>query len=125
MTAYEKDPKKVTAGRAAGAAARKKKNHQVFLDKKRDAKHVVLAGETAPAPEHVGTTAGSMEQLSVGTTAGNMRQLIIMGVVGGGALLLILAALRSGQRQVPTRVMQLKVEKREDMQPSQHFAEFK
>ena len=121
MTAYEKDPKKVTAGRA-GAAARKK-NHQVFLDKKRDAKHVVLAGETAPAPEHVGTTAGSMEQLSVGTTAGNMRQLIIMGVVGGGALLLILAALRSGQRQVPT--MQLKVEKREDMQPSQHFAEFK
>ena len=123
VTAYEKDPKKVTAGRA-GAAARKK-NHQVFLDKKRDAKHVVLAGETAPAPEHVGTTAGSMEQLSVGTTAGNMRQLIIMGVVGGGALLLILAALRSGQRQVPTRVMQLKVEKREDMQPSQHFAEFK
>ena len=121
VTAYEKDPKKVTAGRA-GAAARKK-NHQVFLDKKRDAKHVVLAGETAPAPEHVGTTAGSMEQLSVGTTAGNMRQLIIMGVVGGGALILILAALRSGQRQVPT--MQLKVEKREDMQPSQHFAEFK
>ena len=119
VAAYEKDPKKVTAGRA-GAAARKK-NHQVFLDKKRDAKHVVLAGETAPAPEHVGTTAGSMEQLSVGTTAGNMRQLIIMGVVGGGALLLILAA--SGQRKVPT--MQLKVEKQEDMQPSQHFAEFK
>ena len=119
VTAYEKDPKKVTAGRA-GAAARKK-NHQVFLDKKRDAKHAVLAGETVPAPEHVGTTAGSMEH--VGTTAGNMRQLIIMGVVGGGALLLILAA--SGQRQVATKVMQLKVEKREDMQPSQHFAEFK
>ena len=119
VTAYEKDPKKVTAGRA-GAAARKK-NHQVFLDKKRDAKHAMLAGETAP--EHVGTTAGSMEH--VGTTAGNMRQLIIMGVVGGGALLLILAA--SGRRQIPTRVMQLKVEKREDMQPSQHclFAEFK
>ena len=119
VTAYEKDPKKVTAGRA-GAAARKK-NHQVFLDKKRDAKHAVLAEETAPAPEHIGTTAGSMEH--VGTTAGNMRQLIIMGVVGGGALLLILAA--SGQRQVAMKVVQLKVEKREDMQPSQHFAEFK
>ena len=121
MTAYEKDPKKVTAGRA-GAAARKK-NHQAFLDKTRDAKHAMLAGETATAPEHVGTTAGSMKH--VGTTAGNMRQLIIMGVVGGGALLLILAA--SGQRQVATKVMQLKVEKQEDMQPSQHclFAEFK
>ena len=117
VTAYEKNPKKVTAGRA-GAAARKK-NHQVFLDKKRDAKHTVLAG----APEHVGTTAGSMEH--VGTTAGNMRQLIIMGVVGGGALLLILAA--SGQRQVATKVMQLKVEKQEDMQPPQHclFTDFK
>ena len=121
MTAYEKDPKKVTAGRA-GAAARKK-NHQAFLDKTRDAKHAMLAGETATAPEHVGTTAESMKH--VGTTAGNMRRLIIMGVVGGGALLLILAA--SGQRQVATKVMQLKVEKREDMQPSQHclFAEFK
>ena len=119
MTAPKKNPKKVTAGRA-GAAARKK-NRQDFLDKTRDANHDILAG----APEHVGTTAGSIEH--VGTTAGNMRQLIIMGVVGGGALLLILAALRSGQRQVPTRVMQLKVEKREDMQPSQHclFAEFK
>ena len=112
MTAYVKDPKKVTAGRASAAA--RKKNHQAFLDKTRD---VMLAG----APEHVGTTAGSI----VGTTAGNMRQLIIMGVVGGGALLLILAA--SGRRQVVTKVMQLKVEKREDMQPSQHclFAEFK
>ena len=121
VTAYEKDPKKVTAGRA-GAAARKK-NHQAFLDKTRDAKHAMLAGETATAPEHVGTTAESMKH--VGTTAGNMRRLIIMGVVGGGALLLILAA--SGQRQVATKVMQLKVEKREDMQPSQHclFAEFK
>ena len=119
VTAYEKNPKKVTAGRA-GAAARKK-NHQAFLDKTRDAKHAMLAGETATTPEHVGTTAESI----VGTTAGNMRQLIIMGVVGGGALLLILAA--SGQRQVATRVMQLKVEKREDMQPSQHclFADFK
>ena len=74
MTAYVKDPKKVTAGRASAAA--RKKNHQAFLDKTRDAKHVMLAG----APEHVGTTAGSI----VGTTAGNMRQLIIMGVVGGG-----------------------------------------
>ena len=117
VTARNKDPKKVAAG-YAGAAARKK-NHQAFLDKTRDVKPVMLAGEKAPTPE----------QISVGTTAGNMRQLIIMGVVGGGALLLILAALRSGQRQVPTRVMQLKVEKREDMQPtpSQHclFAEFK
>ena len=117
VTAYVKDPKKVTAGRASAAA--RKKNHQAFLDKTRDAKHAMLAG----APEHVGTTAGSMEH--VGTTAGNMRQLIIMGVVGGGALLLILAA--SGRRQVATKVMQLKVEKRDDMQPSQHclFAEFK
>ena len=115
VTAYVKDPKKVTAGRASAAA--RKKNHQAFLDKTRDAKHVMLA----EVPEHVGTTAESI----VGTTAGNMRQLIIMGVVGGGALLLILAA--SGQRQVATRVMQLKVEKREDMQPSQHclFADFK
>ena len=115
VTAYVKDPKKVTAGRASAAA--RKKNHQAFLDKTRDAKHVMLAG----APEHVGTTAGSI----VGTTAGNMRQLIIMGVVGGGVLLLILAA--SGRRQVATKVMQLKVEKRDDMQPSQHclFAEFK
>ena len=116
VTAYEKDPKKVTAGRA-GAAARKK-NHQVFLDKKRDAKHVVLAGETAPTPEHVGTTAGSMGQLSVGTTTGNM--MLIIGVVGVGALLLILAA--SGQRKVPT--MQLKVEKQEDIPPCS-FTDFK
>ena len=115
MTAYEKDPKKVTAGRA-GAAARKKKNHQVFLDKKCDAKHVVLAGGIAPAPEHVGT----VEQLSVGTTTGNMR--LIIGVVGVGALLLILAALRSGQRKVPT--MQLKVEKQEDIPPCL-FTDFK
>ena len=112
MTAYKKDPKKVAAGHA-GAAARIK-NHQVFLDKKRDAKHVVLAGETAPAPEHVGT----VEQLSVGTTAGNMR--LIMGVVGVGALLLILAA--SGRRKVPT--MQLKVEKQEDIPPCL-FTDFK
>ena len=118
MTAYKKDPKKVAAGHA-GAAARIK-NQQVFLNKKRDAKHAVLAGETAPAPEHVGTTAGSMEQLSVGTTAGNMR--LIIGVVGVGVLLLILAALRSGQRKVPT--MQLKVEKQEDIPPCL-FTDFK
>ena len=119
VTTPKKDLKKVTAGRA-GAAARKK-NRQEHPDKIRDAKHAMLAG----APEPVGTTAGSIEH--VGTTTGNMRQLIIMGVVGGGALLLILTALRSGQRQVPTGVTQLKVEKREDMQPSQHclFAEFK
>ena len=116
MTAYKKDPKKVAAGHA-GAAARIK-NQQVFLNKKRDAKHAVLAGETASAPEHVGTTAGSMEQLSVGTTAGNMR--LIIGVVGVGALLLILAA--SGQRKVPT--MQLKVEKQEDIPPCS-FTDFK
>ena len=116
MTAYVKDPKKVIAGRASAAA--RKKNHQAFLDKTRDAKHVMLAG----APEHVGTTAGSI----VGTTAGNMRQLIIMGVVGGGVLLLIFAASRRRQCKA-TKVMQLKVEKRDDMQPSQHclFAEFK
>ena len=119
VTARNKDPKKVAAGHA-GAAARKK-NHQAFLDKTRDAKPVMLAGEKAPTPIVVPVS----EQPSVGTTAGSMKQLVIMGVVGGGALLLILAALR--QRQVPTRVMQLKVEKREDMQPSQHclFAEFK
>ena len=99
MTAYKKDPKKVAAGHA-GAAARIK-NQQVFLDKKRDAKHV----ET-------------VEQLSVGTTTGNMR--LIIGVVGVGALLLILAA--SGQRKVPT--MQLKVEKQEDIPPCL-FTDFK
>ena len=113
--AYEKNPKKVTAGRAG--AAKRLKNRQEHLDKIRDAKHAMLAG----APEPAGTAAGSIEH--IGTTTGNMRQLIIMGVVGGGALLLILAA--SGQRQVATKVMQLKVEKRDDMQPSQHFAEFK
>ena len=113
--AYEKNPKKVTAGRAG--AAKRLKNRQEHLDKIRDAKHAMLAG----APEPAGTAAGSI----VGTTTGNMRQLIIMGVVGGGALLLILVA--SGRRQVATKVMQLKVEKRDDMQPSQHclFAEFK
>ena len=117
MTARNKDPKKVAAGHA-GAAARKK-NHQAFLDKTRDAKPVMLAGEKAPIVVPV------PEQPSVGTTAGSMKQLVIMGVVGGGALLLILAA--SGRRQVATKVMQLKVEKRDDMQPSQHclFAEFK
>ena len=99
MTAYKKDPKKVAAG-YAGAAARIK-NQQVFLNKKRDAKHV----ET-------------VEQLSVGTTTGNMR--LIIGVVGVGALLLILAA--SGQRKVPT--MQLKVEKQEDIPPCL-FTDFK
>ena len=108
VTAYKKDPKKVAAGHA-GAAARIK-NQQVFLNKKRDAKHAVLA------PEHVGT----VEQLSVGTTTGNMR--LIIGVVGVGALLLILAALRSGQRKVPT--MQLKVEKQEDIPPCL-FTDFK
>ena len=112
MTAYKKDPKKVAAGHA-GAAARIK-NQQVFLNKKRDAKHAVLAGGTAPAPEHVET----VEQLSVGTTAGNMR--LIIGVVGVGVLLLILAA--SGQRKVPT--MQLKVEKQEDIPPCL-FTDFK
>ena len=101
MTAYKKDPKKVAAGHA-GAAARIK-NQQVFLNKKRDAKHV-----------------GTVEQLSVGTTTGNMR--LIIGVVGVGALLLILAALRSGQRKVPT--MQLKVEKQEDIPPCL-FTDFK
>ena len=101
VTAYKKDPKKVAAG-YAGAAARIK-NQQVFLNKKRDAKHV----ET-------------VEQLSVGTTTGNMR--LIIGVVGVGALLLILAALRSGQRKVPT--MQLKVEKQEDIPPCL-FTDFK
>ena len=106
VTAYKKDPKKVAAGHA-GAAARIK-NQQVFLDKKRDAKHTVLA------PEHVET----VEQLSVGTTTGNMR--LIIGVVGVGALLLILAA--SGQRKVPT--MQLKVEKQEDIPPCL-FTDFK
>ena len=106
MTAYKKDPKKVAAGHA-GAAARIK-NQQVFLNKKRDAKHAV------PAPEHVET----VEQLSVGTTAGNMR--LIIGVVGVGVLLLILAA--SGQRKVPT--MQLKVEKQEDIPPCL-FTDFK
>ena len=106
MTAYKKDPKKVAAGHA-GAAARIK-NQQVFLNKKRDAKHAV------PAPEHVET----VEQLSVGTTAGNMR--LIIGVVGVGVLLLILAAL--GQRKVPT--MQLKVEKQEDIPPCL-FTDFK
>ena len=101
MTAYKKDPKKVAAG-YAGAAARIK-NQQVFLDKKRDAKH-----------------AETVEQLSVGTTSttGNMR--LIIGVVGVGALLLILAA--SGQRKVPT--MQLKVEKQEDIPPCS-FTDFK
>ena len=108
MTAYKKDPKKVAAG-YAGAAARIK-NQQVFLNKKRDAKHAV------PGPEHVET----VEQLSVGTTTGNMR--LIIGVVGVGALLLILAALRSGQRKVPT--MQLKVEKQEDIPPCL-FTDFK
>ena len=106
MTAYKKDPKKVAAGHA-GAAARIK-NQQVFLNKKRDAKHAVLA------PKHVET----VEQLSVGTTTGNMR--LIIGVVGVGALLLILAA--SGQRKVPT--MQLKVEKQEDIPPCL-FTDFK
>ena len=106
MTAYKKDPKKVAAG-YAGAAARIK-NQQVFLNKKRDAKHAVLA------PEHVET----VEQLSVGTTTGNMR--LIIGVVGVGVLLLILAA--SGQRKVPT--MQLKVEKQEDIPPCL-FTDFK
>ena len=106
VTAYKKDPKKVAAGHA-GAAARIK-NQQVFLNKKRDAKHAV------PAPEHVET----VEQLSVGTTAGNMR--LIIGVVGVGVLLLILAAL--GQRKVPT--MQLKVEKQEDIPPCL-FTDFK
>ena len=120
VTARNKDPKKVAAGHA-GAAARKK-NHQAFLDKTRDTKPAILAGETAPAPVP--------EQLSVGTTVGSMKQLVIMGVVGGGALLLILAALRlSERRQVATGIMQLKVEKREDMQPTppQHclFTEFK
>ena len=121
MTARSKDPKKVAAG-IAGAAARKK-NHQAFLDKTRDAKHVMLAGAPAPDQLSAETAAGSMEH--VGTTAGGMKQLIIMGVVGGGALLLILTVLRSERRQVPT--MQLKVEKREDMQPSQHclFTDFK
>ena len=99
VTAYKKDPKKVAAG-YAGAAARIK-NQQVFLDKKRDAKH-----------------AETVEQLSVGTTTGNMR--LIIGVVGVGALLLILAA--SGQRKVPT--MQLKVEKQEDIPPCL-FTDFK
>ena len=100
MTAYKKDPKKVAAGHA-GAAARKEKNHQVFLDKKRDAKHAETVG-----------------QLSVGTTTGNM--MLIIGVVGVGALLLILAA--SGQRKVPT--MQLKVGKQEDI-PTCSFTDFK
>ena len=118
MTAPKKNPKKVIAGRAG--AAKRLKNRQEFLDGIRDAKSAMLAG----APEHVGTTAGSIEH--VGTTAGNMRQLIIMGVVGGGALLLILAALRSGQRQVPTGVTQLKKGEQEDIQPSQHcsFVDF-
>ena len=122
VTAPKKNPKKVIAGRAG--AAQRLKNRQVFLDKTRDAKSAMLAG--APAPEHVGTTAGSMKQISVGTTAGNMRQLIIMGVVGRGALLLILAALRSGQRQVATGVTQLKKGEQEDIQPSQHcsFVDF-
>ena len=123
VTARNKDPKKVAAG-VAGAAARKK-NHQAFLDKIRDAKPALLAGETVPAPIVVAVP----ERLSVGTTAGSMKQLIIMGVVGGG---LLLAALRlSERRQVAraTGTMQLKVEKQEDIQPTHPqrcpFTEFK
>ena len=122
MTARNKDPKKVASG-VAGAAARKK-NHQALLDKIRDTKPAMLAGETVPAPIAV------PRQLSIGTTAGSMKQLVIVGVVGGGALLLILAALRlSERRQVATGTMQLKVERQEDIQPAHpqrcSFTEFK
>ena len=118
VTARNKDPKKVAAG-VAGAAARKK-NHQAFLDKIRDAKPALLAGETVPAP------VAAPERLSadVGTTAGSMstwRLLIIVGFVGGGALVLLRAALRlSERRQVAraTGTMQLKVERQEDIQPT-------
>ena len=51
MTAYKKDPKKVAAG-YAGAAARIK-NQQVFLDKKRDAKHAETVEQlVVPSPMH-------------------------------------------------------------------------
>ena len=108
MTARNKDPKKVAAG-YAGAAARKEKKHQEFLDKSRDAKPASLAGETVPASSVVVVP-------DVGTTVGSMKQLII---VGGGVLLLLLAALRlSERRQVATGTMQLKVERQEDIQPA-------